>query len=165
MLFGRKRGPSAIQLDTPCIHGDIILEDHEIRKAGLKVTVPRIKILEVLENCGDQHVSAEDLYKILLQQGEMISLATIYRVLTQFETAELVTRHNFEGGFAVYELNRGRHHDHMLCVVCGKVVEFADEVIEQRQREIAKENGFEIEDHSLVIYGRCNSPRCKISKA
>jgi Fur family transcriptional regulator, ferric uptake regulator len=141
------------------------LEDHEIRKAGLKVTVPRIKILEVLENCGDQHVSAEDLYKILLQQGEMISLATIYRVLTQFETAELVTRHNFEGGFAVYELNRGRHHDHMLCVVCGKVVEFADEVIEQRQREIAKENGFEIEDHSLVIYGRCNSPRCKISKA
>ncbi len=141
------------------------MEDHEIRKAGLKVTVPRIKILEVLENCGDQHVSAEDLYKILLQQGEMISLATIYRVLTQFETAELVTRHNFEGGFAVYELNRGRHHDHMLCVVCGKVVEFADEVIEQRQREIAKENGFEIEDHSLVIYGRCNSPRCKISKA
>ncbi|MEJ2529669.1 MAG: ferric iron uptake transcriptional regulator [Gammaproteobacteria bacterium] len=141
------------------------MEDHEIRRAGLKVTVPRIKILEVLENCGDQHVSAEDLYKILIQQGEMISLATIYRVLTQFETAELVKRHNFEGGFAVYELNRGSHHDHMLCVVCGKVVEFTDDIIEQRQREIAKLHGFEIEDHSLVIYGRCDSPRCKISQA
>lgn len=140
------------------------MEDHEIRKAGLKVTAPRIKILEVLENCGDQHVSAEDLYKILLQQGEMISLATIYRVLTQFETAELVKRHNFEGGFAVYELNRGGHHDHMLCVVCGKVVEFTDDIIEQRQREIAKLHGFEIEDHALVIYGRCDSPRCKIGE-
>ena len=140
------------------------MEDHEIRKAGLKVTVPRLKILEVLDNCGDQHVSAEDVYKILLQQGEVISLATIYRVLTQFETAELVNRHNFEGGFAVFELNRGGHHDHMLCVVCGKVVEFTDEVIEQRQREIAKDRGFEIEDHSLVIYGRCDSSGCRISK-
>ncbi len=140
------------------------MEDDEIRKAGLKVTVPRLKILEVLEKCGDQHVSAEDVYKILLQQGEEISLATIYRVLTQFETAELVKRHNFEGGFAVFELNRGEHHDHILCVVCGKVAEFADDVIEQRQLEIAKERGFEIEDHSLVIYGRCNSPECKMGK-
>ncbi len=140
------------------------MEDHEIRKAGLKVTVPRLKILEVLEKCGDQHVSAEDVYKILIGQGEEISLATIYRVLTQFETAELVNRHNFEGGFSVFELNRGGHHDHMLCVVCGTVVEFTDEVIEQRQREIARDNGFEIEDHSLVIYGRCDSPECRINK-
>ncbi len=141
------------------------MEDVEIRKAGLKVTVPRLKILEVLEKCGDQHVSAEDVYKILIQQGEEISLATIYRVLTQFETAQLVIRHNFEGGFAVFELNRGEHHDHILCVVCGKVVEFTDEVIEQRQLEIAREMGFEIEDHSLVIYGRCNNPECKMGKA
>ncbi len=141
------------------------MEDVEIRKAGLKVTVPRLKILEVLEKCGDQHVSAEDVYKILIQQGEEISLATIYRVLTQFETAQLVIRHNFEGGFAVFELNRGEHHDHILCVVCGKVVEFTDEVIERRQLEIAKEMGFEIEDHSLVIYGRCNNPECKMGKA
>jgi Fur family ferric uptake transcriptional regulator len=145
--------------------GEISLQDKEIRDAGLKVTVPRIKILEVLENCGDQHVSAEDVYKILLQQGEEISLATIYRVLTQFETAELVNRHNFEGGFAVYELNRGEHHDHIMCVVCGKVVEFTDNVIEKRQHEIAKKNGFEIEDHTLVIYGRCDNPGCKIGKA
>ncbi len=141
------------------------MEDVEIRKAGLKVTVPRLKILEVLEKCGDQHVSAEDVYKILIQQGEEISLATIYRVLTQFEAAQLVIRHNFEGGFAVFELNRGEHHDHILCVVCGKVVEFTDEVIEQRQLEIAREMGFEIEDHSLVIYGRCNNPECKMGKA
>ncbi|MCP4129303.1 MAG: ferric iron uptake transcriptional regulator [Gammaproteobacteria bacterium] len=141
------------------------MEDVEIRKAGLKVTVPRLKILEVLEKCGDQHVSAEDVYKILIQQGEEISLATIYRVLTQFETAQLVIRHNFEGDFAVFELNRGEHHDHILCVVCGKVVEFTDEVIERRQLEIAREMGFEIEDHSLVIYGRCNNPECKMSKA
>ncbi len=140
------------------------MQDYEIRNAGLKVTVPRMKILEVLENCGDQHVSAEDVYKILLQQGEEISLATIYRVLTQFETAELVNRHNFEGGFSVFELNRGEHHDHIMCVVCGKVVEFTDEVIEQRQHEIARKNGFEIEDHSLVIYGRCNSQGCKMGK-
>lgn len=150
---------------VPNISGETVLEDDEIRKAGLKVTVPRLKILEVLEKCGDQHVSAEDVYKILLQQGEEISLATIYRVLTQFETAELVNRHNFEGGFAVFELNRGEHHDHILCVVCGKVEEFTDEVIEQRQREIAKERGFVIEDHSLVIYGRCSNPACQIGKA
>ena len=141
------------------------MQDKEIRDAGLKVTVPRVKILEVLENCGDQHVSAEDVYKILLQQGEEISLATIYRVLTQFEAAELVNRHNFEGGFAVYELNRGEHHDHLMCVVCGKVVEFTDNVIEKRQHEIAKKNGFEIEDHTLVIYGRCSSKSCKMGKA
>ena len=140
------------------------MQDKEIRDAGLKVTVPRMKILEVLERCGDMHVSAEDVYKILIKQGEEISLATIYRVLTQFEAAGLVKRHNFEGGFAVYELDRGGHHDHIMCVVCGKVVEFNDELIEQRQHEIAKKHGFEIEDHSLVIYGRCNNPACKIGK-
>ncbi len=144
--------------------GGISLQDKEIRDAGLKVTVPRMKILEMLEKCGDKHVSAEDVYKILIRQGEEISLATIYRVLTQFEAAGLVKRHNFEGGFAVYELDRGEHHDHIMCVVCGKVVEFTDNVIERRQHEIAKQHGFEIEDHSLVIYGRCDNPACKIGE-
>jgi Fur family ferric uptake transcriptional regulator len=136
------------------------LENQEIRAAGLKVTIPRLKILEVLEQSGDRHVSAEDVYRLLLEKGEDIGLATIYRVLTQFEAADLVIRHNFEGGTSVFELNRGNHHDHMICVYCGHVEEFFDEIIEQRQQEIAKEKGFEIEDHSLIIYGRCNRHDC-----
>jgi Fur family ferric uptake transcriptional regulator len=131
------------------------MDNHEIRKAGLKVTLPRVKILELLESSDQRHVSAEDVYKMLLEQGEEIGLATVYRVLTQFEAAGLVTRHNFEGGHAVFELNRGDHHDHIVCIVCGKVAEFMDDVIEERQRQIAKEHGFEMVDHSLIIYGRC----------
>ena len=137
------------------------MEDQEIRNAGLKVTAPRLKILEMLELCHDRHVSAEELYRMLLERGEDIGLATIYRVLTQFEAAELVKRHNFEGGSSVFELNRGEHHDHILCVNCGRVVEFFDSVIERRQREIAAEHGFQIEDHTLVIYGRCDRPECR----
>ncbi len=136
------------------------MEDKEIRKAGLKVTLPRLKILEILEQCGERHMGAEDLYKQLLEQGEEIGLATIYRVLTQFEAAELVIRRNFEGGTSVFELNRGGHHDHILCVSCGRVEEFYDEIIEIRQHEIAEEKGYKIEDHSLIIYGRCNHPGC-----
>jgi len=132
------------------------MDNQEIRKAGLKVTLPRIKILELLENSGQRHVSAEDVYKMLLDKSEEIGLATVYRVLTQFEAAGLVTRHNFEGGHAVFELDRGQHHDHIVCMVCGKVEEFMDSTIEQRQREIANEHGFEMADHSLIIYGRCN---------
>jgi Fur family ferric uptake transcriptional regulator len=138
------------------------MDNQDIRKAGLKVTLPRVKILELLESSDQRHVSAEDVYKLLLDKGEEIGLATVYRVLTQFESAGLVTRHNFEGGHAVFELERGRHHDHLVCVVCGKVEEFVDNTIEKRQREIAKEHGFEIVDHSLIIYGHCGNPKCKI---
>lgn len=136
------------------------LEDQDIRKAGLKVTVPRLKILELLENNGDRHVSAEDVYRMLLDAGDEIGLATVYRVLTQFEAAGLVQRHNFEDGYSVFELNRGQHHDHIVCVICGRVEEFMDETIEQRQSAIADERGFEIGDHSLTIYGRCKDPNC-----
>ncbi len=138
------------------------MDNQDIRKAGLKVTHPRIKILELLEGSSQRHVSAEDVYKMLLDNGEEIGLATVYRVLTQFETAGLVTRHNFEGGHAVFELDRGGHHDHMVCVVCGKVEEFIDTTIEKRQREIAKAHGFEMVDHSLIIYGHCNNPKCNL---
>ncbi|RLJ20065.1 ferric iron uptake transcriptional regulator [bacterium endosymbiont of Escarpia laminata] len=136
------------------------MDNQEIRKAGLKVTLPRVKILELLEASVPRHVSAEDVYKMLLEKGEEIGLATVYRVLTQFETAGLVTRHNFEGGHAVFELDRGEHHDHIVCVLCGKVEEFMDATIEERQKEIAAEHGFEMEDHSLIIYGRCNNTSC-----
>jgi len=133
------------------------LETADLKKAGLKVTLPRMKILELLETVKLRHQSAEDIYKALLDQGEEIGLATVYRVLTQFEGAGLVTRHHFEGGQAVFELNQGEHHDHLVCVSCGKVVEFVDEVIEQHQNQIAETNGFTITEHSLIIYGRCAS--------
>lgn len=131
------------------------METNDIRKAGLKVTHPRIKILEILETHKDGHLTAEDVYRLLLDAGEDIGLATVYRVLTQFESAELVRKHNFEGGQAVYELNSGEHHDHILCMDCGKVIEFVDEDIEERQTAIANEHGFGLEDHSLMLYGRC----------
>jgi len=133
------------------------LETADLKKAGLKVTLPRMKILELMETVKLRHQSAEDIYKALLEQGEEIGLATVYRVLTQFEGAGLVTRHHFEGGQAVFELNQGEHHDHLVCVSCGKVVEFVDEVIEQHQNQIAEENGFTITEHSLIIYGRCQN--------
>jgi Fur family ferric uptake transcriptional regulator len=139
------------------------MDNQDIRKAGLKVTLPRVKILELLEGSDQRHVSAEDVYKMLLEKGEEIGLATVYRVLTQFESAGLVTRHNFEGGHAVFELESGHHHDHLVCVVCGKVEEFVDRTIENRQKEIAKKHGFDIVDHSLIIYGHCNNPKCRVS--
>ena len=131
-------------------------ENQELRRAGLKVTLPRVKILQILENSdrGRQHMSAEDVYRALLDAGEDVGLATVYRVLTQFETAGLVTRHNFETGHSVFELAKGEHHDHMVCVESGEVVEFHDDLIEQRQREIAEQHGFELMDHSLVLYVR-----------
>ena len=127
---------------------------HELRKAGLKITLPRLKILEILENASNRHLSAEDIYKDLLDSGEEIGLATVYRVLTQFEAAGLVTRHNFEGGHSVFELDDGEHHDHMVCVETGEVVEFTSEEIERLQHEIAERHGFELIDHSLVLYVR-----------
>lgn len=124
----------------------------ELRKAGLKVTTPRLKILEVFEKSDLRHLSAEDMYKELLDAGEDIGLATVYRVLTQFEAAGLVTRHNFEGGHSVFELDDGDHHDHMVCVETGDVIEFTNEEIERLQHQIAESHGYEILDHNLVLY-------------
>ncbi len=136
------------------------MENQEIRKAGLKVTLPRVKILEMLETSDTRHVTAEDVYRSLLESGEEIGLATVYRVLTQFEAAGLVQRHHFEGGHSVFELNRGGHHDHIVCVKCGRVEEFYDDIIEERQKAIAEEKGFTIEDHALILYGSCKNPGC-----
>jgi Fur family ferric uptake transcriptional regulator len=136
------------------------VEPSQLRRAGLKITVPRLKILEILEVGPARHMSAEDVYRRLLESNEDIGLATVYRVLTQFEGAGLVTRHHFEGGTAVFELNEGEHHDHIVCTDCGRVAEFADESIEVRQREIAAELGFEITDHALIVHGHCVRPDC-----
>lgn len=131
------------------------MESQELRKAGLKVTLPRLKVLEILETTKQRHLSAEDVYKALLEMGEEIGLATVYRVLTQFESAGLVSRLSIDGGHAVFEIEDGTHHDHMLCVRCNGIQEFTDEVIEERQRAIAVEKGFDMTDHSLYIYGVC----------
>lgn len=136
------------------------MEKQDLRDAGLKVTLPRVKILEILETqTEDRHLTAEQVYKILLSEDEEIGLATVYRVLTQFEAAGLVSRHHFEGGNSVFELNRGSHHDHILCVKCGKVDEFTDSIIEARQKEIALKLGYELTDHCLYLYGLCKD--CK----
>lgn len=131
------------------------MKDQALRKVGLKVTAPRVKVLKILESPGQQHLSAEDVYRLLVEQGEDVGLATVYRVLTQFEAAGIVRRHNFEGGHAVFELDQGEHHDHLVCVQCARVVEFVDDEIEARQLRIAKQSGFEMTDHSLIIYGIC----------
>lgn len=140
------------------------MEDQEIRKAGLKVTAPRVKILELLEKSPERHVSAEDVYKMLLAANEDIGLATVYRVLTQFEAAGLVEKHHFEDGYSVFELNKGKHHDHIICVTCGRVKEFVDETIEKRQQTIANDLGFQISEHELVIYGKCLDKNCSRKK-
>ena len=129
-------------------------ESHELRKAGLKVTHPRMRILQILEESAQRHMTAEDIYRQLLVNQEDIGLATIYRVLTQFEAAGIVVKHNFESGQAVFELERGRHHDHMIDIESGKVIEFVSEQIERLQREIADKHGFVLEEHSLVLYVR-----------
>ncbi len=135
------------------------MSSRDLRKAGLKATLPRLKILELLESGGDRHMSAEDVYKKLLESGEDVGLATVYRVLTQFEAADLVSRHHFEGGHSVFELNEGSHHDHLVCVKCGKVEEFIEEIIETSQQRVADKFGYKMTDHSLYIYGIC--PVCQ----
>jgi Fur family ferric uptake transcriptional regulator len=135
------------------------MESSDLKKAGLKITLPRMKILEFLEASNTRHQSAEDIYRALRDDGEDIGLATVYRVLTQFESAGLVDRHHFESGQAVFELNEKGHHDHIVCVSCGKVEEFYDELIEHRQREVASDKGYEVTDHSLTLYGKC--PNCQ----
>jgi Fur family ferric uptake transcriptional regulator len=129
-----------------------MLQRQELRKAGLKITLPRLKILEILEEKKQLHLSAEDIYRELLETGEDIGLATVYRVLTQFEAAGLISRHNFEGGHSVFEINEGEHHDHMVCVETGDVIEFVNEEIEKLQREIAHKHNYELIDHNLVLY-------------
>lgn len=131
-----------------------------LKKAGLKVTLPRIKILEILQLPKNQHISAEDLYKILLDHGEEIGLATVYRVLNQFDDAGIVTRHHFDSGKSVFELASKEHHDHLVCLNCGKVIEFNDEIIEQRQHDIAKKHGIELTNHSLYLYGKPVDGEC-----
>lgn len=130
------------------------MESQDLRKAGLKVTHPRMRILELLEQTRPRHMTAEDIYRLLLDQGEDIGLATVYRVLTQFEAAGLVLKHNFESGQSVYELDRGQHHDHMVDIDTGKIIEFESPEIEDLQKKIAAEHGYEIEEHSLVLYVR-----------
>lgn len=139
-------------------------DQKDLKSAGLKATLPRLKILELFENSDERHLSAEDVYKVLLNAGDDVGLATVYRVLTQFEDAGLLVRHHFESGKAVFELNEGEHHDHIVCVKCGKVEEFYDEEIEKRQKIAAESLGFKMQEHSLMIYGICNKPDCEEKK-
>lgn len=129
-------------------------KNQELRKVGLKVTLPRVKILQMLASSEQHHMSAEDMYKALIEQGDDVGLATVYRVLTQFETAGLVVRHNFDGGHSVFEIARGDHHDHMVCLDTGTVIEFHNDEIEALQHKIAAEHGYKLTDHSLVLYVR-----------
>jgi Fur family ferric uptake transcriptional regulator len=132
----------------------------ELKSSGLKATLPRIKILEIFQSSERRHLTAEDVFKVLLTEQADIGLATVYRVLVQFEQAGLLTRSNFESGKAVFELNEGHHHDHLVCLDCGRVEEFFDQQIEQRQREVAEARGFELQEHSLALYARCTKADC-----
>ena len=136
----------------------------EFNSTGLKATLPRLKILEIFQKNSVRHLSAEDVYRLLLSENLEIGLATVYRVLTQFEQAGILSRNYFETGKAVFELNEGSHHDHIVCLDCGRVEEFQDDEIEKRQHEIADKHGFEIVDHTLAIYGHCVKPDCKHKK-
>jgi Fur family ferric uptake transcriptional regulator len=138
----------------------MVLESNDLKKVGLKVTVPRVKILEILDSGDRKHMSAEDIYRALIDGGDDIGLATVYRVLTQFEQAGLVNRHHFEEGRSVFELDDSGHHDHLVCTDCGRVEEFYDEEIEKRQHKVAADLGFEIADHSLNLFVRCTKDPC-----
>jgi len=133
------------------------MSELDLKRVGLKVTLPRLKILSILESNEQKHMSAEEIYRIFLERGDEIGIATVYRVLTQFEASGIVSRHRFDGESSIFELCAGPHHDHLVCVKCSQVVEFVDEIVEERQRVLAKENGFEITDHSLTIYGLCST--------
>lgn len=136
-------------------------DQKDLRNAGLKATLPRLKVLSLFENSSERHLSAEDIYKVMINSGEDVGLATVYRVLTQFEQAGLLIRHHFESGKAVFELNTGGHHDHIVCVKCGRVEEFYDAEIEKRQESASAKLGFKMQDHSLTIYGICDKPCVK----
>jgi Fur family ferric uptake transcriptional regulator len=137
---------------------------HDLKSAGLKATLPRLRIITLFENSKVRHLTAEDVYRLLVGEGLDIGLATVYRVLTQFEQAGLLVRHHFESGKAVFELNEGKHHDHLVCMQCGRVEEFYDAEIEKRQTRIARERGFEISDHALYLYAECTKVRCPYRK-
>jgi Fur family ferric uptake transcriptional regulator len=137
-----------------------VTHPHDLKSAGLKATVPRLKIISLFETSKVRHLTAEDVYKLLLADGLDIGLATVYRVLTQFEQAGLLVRHHFESGKAVFELNEGTHHDHLVCLQCGRVEEFYDPEIEKRQAKVAKERGFTISEHALYLYADCTKPDC-----
>lgn len=141
------------------------MDSINLKKAGLKPTHPRKTILELLQESEDHHLSAEDVYRQLLERNESIGIATVYRVLAQFESAGLVTRHHFEGITSVFELNRGQHHDHLICLKCGAIIEFTDEKIERQQEKVAAQAGFKIRDHALYIFAECNNPaQCERNK-
>ncbi len=135
-------------------------QNKELKKAGLNVTLPRLKILQILQEPENQHISAEDVYKILIEQGEEIGLATVYRVLNQFDDAGILNRHHFEGGKSVFEISHKEHHDHLVCLKCGKVIEFEDDIIEERQEMIAKKHNIKLTHHSLYLYGECTDGNC-----
>ena len=157
--------PYSLQSQTaPRIQRAMTNHNQQLKNAGLKVTSPRVKILDYLRQPECQHISAEDLYKLLLDNGEEIGLATVYRVLNQFDDAGIVTRHHFEGGKSVFELAQQEHHDHLVCLDCGSVVEFSDEIIEQRQKEIAAQHGMTLTNHSLYLYSHCNKEECRNRK-
>jgi Fur family ferric uptake transcriptional regulator len=137
---------------------------HDLKNAGLKATLPRLKIINLFEQSSVRHLTAEDVYRKLLAEGLDVGLATVYRVLTQFEQAGLLVRHHFESGKAVFELNQGGHHDHLVCLQCGRVEEFFDAEIEKRQTKIARERGFEISEHALYLYAECTRPKCPYRK-
>jgi len=132
----------------------------ELKSSGLKATLPRIKILEVFQNSSQRHMTAEDVFKVLLAEGADVGLATVYRVLMQFEQAGILSRNHFESGKAVFELNEGKHHDHLVCIDCGRVEEFYDAEIEKRQRSVATTRGFELQDHALALYAVCTKKNC-----
>ena len=136
------------------------MKSADLKRVGLKTTLPRLKILEILENSESTHLRPEDIFLALQEHEEEIGLATVYRVLTQLETAGLVKRHHFDEGQAMFEIETGTHHDHLICIKCGKVVEFADEIIEENQKLIAQQEGFKITDHKMVLYGICKDPNC-----
>ena len=138
---------------------------NELKSTGLKATIPRLKILEVFQRSTQRHLTAEDVFRVLLEDRSDVGLATVYRVLTQFEQASILSRSHFESGKAVYELNEGQHHDHLVCLDCGHVEEFVDEAIEKRQRDIAKNLGFKLQEHSLAMYGQCQKKNCRNKQA
>jgi Fur family ferric uptake transcriptional regulator len=158
-------GKRALYQCAPCIMAptprpSTMTEPRELKSTGLKVTVPRLKVLDLFQHSETRHMTAEDVYRRLLEEHSDIGLATVYRVLTQFEQAGLLVRHHFEGGKAVYELNEGKHHDHLVCLQCGRVEEFYDSEIEKRQNRVAKDRGFAIHDHQLYLYADCIKEHC-----
>jgi Fur family ferric uptake transcriptional regulator len=164
-MLDRANGYYSFRASVPAVRETRSMNSsHDLKSAGLKATLPRIKIINLFEASKVRHLTAEDVYKQLLSEGLDVGLATVYRVLTQFEQAGLLVRHHFESGKSVFELNEGKHHDHLVCMQCGRVEEFYDAEIEKRQNKVAHERGFEISEHALYLYADCTKPRCPYKK-